>query len=721
MLIKCFKWSLGLIVRLLFRVEVHGMENYYAAGKRVLVVSNHTSLLDAMFLYLFIPDQLTFAINRRIASHWYFKPFFYLSDIFEMETGNALSTKSLIKYLREDNKAVIFPEGRITVTGGLMKIYDGPGVVADKAEAAVLPVAIEGAQFSKQSYRNKDIRTLAFPKIRITVLPAQYLDLPDDCQGRERRAAAAEFMTRIMHSIMMANSETDTTLFKAMLHSAEYHGYDQKIAEDIERAPVNYRQLLTRAFILGRLISKRTRRGEFVGLMLPNMVTTLITFIAMQAFGRIPAMLNFTAGPQGLANACDTAQIKTVFTSRRFIETAELESSVEALQEKVKVVFLEDLRSEVGLAAKFKGLLAAYFPHSFHHRTYKQMSAEDTAVVLFTSGSEGLPKGVALSHFNLLSNRAQIRTHLDLSTRDTVLNALPVFHCFGLTGGTILPLLEGCPIFFYPTPLHYKIIPELCYELGATLLFGTNTFLAGYARHAHPFDFRSMRYVVAGAEKLQEDTQKLWMEKFGIRVLQGYGMTEGSPVVAVNTPMKHKSGTVGRFVPGIDHYLEPVEGIAEGGRLFISGPNIMKGYLFHGDAGRLIAPHSDRGPGWYDTGDIATVDADGFVRITGRAKRFAKIGGEMVSLTAVEELASLTWPNNTSAALTTTDPRKGEQIILFTDQPDADRKQLVETAKKNGVNELCLPRQVRVLQSIPLTGTGKIDYQCLMAAISASD
>jgi len=283
---------------------------------------------------------------------------------------------------------------------------------------------------------------------------------------------------------------------------------------------------------------------------------------------------------------------------------------------------------------------------------------------LFTSGSEGEPKGVVLSHANLLANREQLAARLDLNAQDTILNALPMFHAFGLTAGTLLPLFYGMKTFLYPSPLHYRIIPEIAYDLNATILFGTNTFLAGYAKYAHPYDFYSVRYVFAGAEKLQDDTRRLWVDKFGIRVLEGYGTTETSPILAANTPMFYQEGTVGRFMPGIDWQLEEVEGVSEGGRLHVAGPNIMLGYLRPQRPGHLEPPQSRFGLGWYDTGDIVRVDDHGFVTICGRVKRFAKIGGEMVSLTAVEDIAARVWPGTLHAAVTLSDEKKGEKSSL---------------------------------------------------------
>lgn len=719
--IRLFKWPLRTLARLLFRVRVEGLEHYACAGRRVLIVANHTSLLDVSLLYLFLPGRTGYAINTHIAELWFVRPVLPLVDLFVMDPTNPLSTKALIRYLEEDRKAVIFPEGRITVTGGLMKIYEGPGMVAERTGAAILPVGIEGAQYSKLSYMNGKLRRRWFPQVTLRIHAPRRLQLPQGLSGQQRRHASTQALVKIMHEVALSNSRMDISLFRAVIDSLRLHGPKHIIVEDIQRAPLRFRQLITRSFILGSALAGMTRQGESVGILLPNTTATLVSFLALQAYARIPAMLNFTAGIRNILTACATAEVKLVITSRRFIESAELQEVAAALSGELELLYLEDLRERIGPFSKVIGLLCARLPALSHRLLAGDISADDTAVILFTSGSEGAPKGVALSHRNLLANRAQIRVHIDLTTQDVILNALPVFHTFGLTGGVLLPLLEGTRIFLYPTPLHYRIIPELCYEISASVLFGTNTFLAGYARHAHPFDFFNMRYVVAGAEKLQEETRRLWMDKFGIRLLEGYGATEASPVIAVNTPQACKAGTVGRLLPGIKHYLEPVAGITRGGRLVISGPNIMKGYLFYGNDGELVPPWSPRGPGWYDTGDIVEIDDDGYVHILGRAKRFAKIGGEMVSLTAVEELAAMTWPDHVHAATVRHETRRGEQIVLVTTCEQATRKELTAMARTQHLPELLLPREIRHHPEIPVMGSGKTDYHAIQELIETQE
>jgi acyl-[acyl-carrier-protein]-phospholipid O-acyltransferase/long-chain-fatty-acid--[acyl-carrier-protein] ligase len=319
----------------------------------------------------------------------------------------------------------------------------------------------------------------------------------------------------------------------------------------------------------------------------------------------------------------------------------------------------------------------------------------------------------------VLANREQVAARVDFSSQDVILNALPLFHSFGLTAGTLLPLLSGMRTFFYPSPLHYRIVPEVAYDINATIMFGTNTFLAGYARFAHPYDFYSVRYVFAGAEKLKDETRRIWTDKFGVQVFEGYGTTEASPGLATNTPIDARAGTVGRFLPGIEYALDPVPGV-EGGRLSVRGPNIMLGYLKSDKPGMIEAPATERGPGWYDTGDIVTVDAEGFVTIQGRAKRFAKIGGEMVSLTAVEELATRTWPESQHAAVSLPDFQKGEQLILVTTRADAQRPELSARAKADGMSELNVPKRIVTVAAIPLLGSGKADYPAVHALVETT-
>jgi len=438
--------------------------------------------------------------------------------------------------------------------------------------------------------------------------------------------------------------------------------------------------------------------------------------IGTSAQGRVPAMLNYKAGTAGMQDACTAARIGTVFASRAFIAQAKLEADVAGLAG-VRVVYLEDLQKDFGALDKLWVMAALAAPRLIARHS----DPESTAVVLFTSGSEGKPKGVVLSHRAILSNIAQVRAVIDFSVEDKVLNALPIFHSFGLTGGALLPILTGMNLFLYPTPLHYRVIPEIVYDRNCSVLFGTSTFLGNYAKHAHPYDFYRLRYVVAGAEKLSEAVRELWFEKFGLRILEGYGATETAPVLAVNTPMAYKAGSVGQFLPGIEHRVLPVPGIEEGGMLFVRGPNVMSGYYRFEAPGRLQPPASEVGEGWYETGDVVRVDADGFIHITGRVKRFVKVAGEMVSLEVVEKLATHASPAALHGATSAPDAARGEAIVLFSTDPGLSGAMLVAAAKALGLPEIAVPKKIVAVAELPLLGTGKTDYVALKKMAAAGE
>ncbi|MGZ5026660.1 MAG: AMP-binding protein [Methylobacter sp.] len=710
MLKQFLRWLLTLI----YKVEIKGLDNYKNAGKRVLIISNHTSFLDPLLLGVFLPDDITFAINTQISERWWLKPFLGLSRVFPMDPTHPLSLKDLIHHLQQDTHTVIFPEGRITVTGSLMKIYDGTGMVADKSEAAILPVRIEGAEYTHFSKLRNIVRLRLFPKITIQILPHTFVSPPKELSGKSRRKYSGHILADIMTEMMFATSHYRQTIFASLLEARKIHGCKHTVANDLDRVPLTYDNLITRAIIIGNALKSITVEAENVGVFLPNSIKTLAVVLGLQLYGRVPAMLNFSTGSAGMVSACNIAQVKTVLTSRRFIEMGQLTEEAGHLAEQVNLVYLEDLAARLSLSDKLQALVQCKTANIWYKHT--QYSPDSPAVVLFTSGSEGTPKGVVLSHSNILSNLKQLEARINFNAQDIVLNFLPMFHSFGFTVGTMLPILHGMTTFFYPTPLHFAVIPEIAYEINATIMFGTNTFLAGYAKKAHAYDFFNMRYVVAGAEKLQESTRQLWADKFGIRILEGYGATETTPITSVNTPIDFKAGTVGRFMPSMDYRLEPVEGIEDAGRLHVSGPNIMLGYLLADNPGKLVPPKSIYGDGWYDTGDIVNVDSEGFISIRGRSKRFAKVSGEMVSLTAVEQLASNAWPDAHHAVVSLPDPKKGEQVILVTTQKQATVSDLAAASK--GVAQIALPKKIVIVDAIPVMATGKTNYIAVTELVS---
>ena len=719
------------VLRSLFRfyfdtfhgVEVRGLEHYRAAGDRVVIVSNHLSFADACLIACYLPDSPCFAVNTQTAGQWWVRPFLTAVDVFKVDIQSPFAIKRMVEAVRDHGKKLmIFPEGRITKTGALMKTYEGAGVVADKAAAKVLPISIEGLQFTRLGRMKGKLPMRWFPRLAVNVLPPVELRPPGAkaLTPRKRREAVGRALGDVMVDAVYRSKNTERTLFAALLDARALHGGKTLIAEDVARTPLSYDRLVLGAAALGRQLAgladaaaKDAASASHVGVMLPNANATVVALMGLQAFARVPCMLNFSAGADAMLSACRAARVTTVVSSRAFVEKGKLGKVVERMEAELRFVWLEDVRGAIGLKDKLRAKLDA----ALARRLPGVVASPDSpALVLFTSGSEGLPKGVVHTHRTLLSNCAQLSSVIDFTASDRVFNALPCFHSFGMTGGTLLPLLHGVRTFHYPSPLHYRIVPALIYDTDATICFGTDTFLNGWARFAHPYDFYAMRYAFAGAERVREETKRLYAERFGVRVLEGYGATETAPALAINTAMHARAGTVGRFLPGIEWRLEPVPGVEEGGRLHVRGPNVMHGYLTADRPGEIQPPPE----GWYDTGDIVTVDADGFCAIRGRAKRFAKVAGEMVSMAAAEALAFATWPAAQHAVVAVPDARKGEALVLVTTEPGAEAAAVLAQARSRGVAEIMVPRSVLVVPSLPVLGTGKTDYPAVQRLVAGA-
>ena len=702
--------------RLFHKAEVRGLENLPAAGERAVVVINHQSFLDGVLVAAFLPDDLVFAIDTDQARRFWFLS--HVLDLLPVDPTTPMATKTMVKAVREGRRLAIFPEGRITLSGALMKVYPGPGMIADKADAVVVPVRIDGLVRHKTSRMVGKLPLRWFPRVRLTVLPPVRLDVPADVLGRRRRAMLGQALHRVMVDAAFRPEAISGTLFAHVLRARSLYDMGRPVMADIApsasggnvRTELGYGRLVLAATVLGRKIAGLTS-DPTVGVMLPNSVGTAVTFLALQSQGRTAAMLNFTAGAEAILSCCAASGVRTVLTSRRFVQRGKLDRLVEALAPSLSLVWLEDVRASIGLWDKIAGKLASMQPGRLPGALGNGSAA---AVVLFTSGSEGVPKGVALSHRNLLCNCAQAAAVIDFNPADKVFNALPMFHAFGLTAGTLLPLLYGVRTFLYPTPLHYKLVPEMVYDEQSTIMFGTDSFLAGYARRGDPMDFQSLRYIFAGAEKVKAETRAAYMGHFKKPVFEGYGATETAPVLALNTMAAAREGSVGLFLPGIDYRMEPVPGIAEGGRLFVRGANVMLGYLKADKPGVVQVPED----GWYDTGDIVSIDADGFVFIQGRAKRFAKIAGEMVSLAMAETLAQEVWRDAEIAVVAVADARKGERLVLVTSATDAAPRAMLARARERGIAEIMVPRDVVVVAKVPLLGTGKVDYPAVQRLVT---
>ena len=643
-----------------------------------------------------------FAIDHGLARRWWIKPFLKLSGVNPADPWRPLTARALVRQARAGRALAIFPEGRVALTGPVMDDYESAALIIEKSGAPVTPVRLVGIERTFFSRLDPEwVGRRLFPKVTVTILPPRRLATPAGLRGRVRRRAAAA-LCDMMSDLVFETTDIRRTVHAAFEEQAQKHGLSRVAVEDSLGGALTMRMFRIGVGVLARKIAEISAPGEVVGVMLPNANGSAVTFMALQAAGRVPAMLNFTAGAHNLVAACRTARIALVLTSRSFVEKADLAKVAEAISEVARIVSLEDVRERASTADKLRAALTA-------GRAFAMRGPDDPAVVLFTSGTEGALKGVVLSHANLLANVAQLDACFDLRLADVFFNPLPIFHAFGLSSGLLFGLMTSMKVYLYPTPLHYRQIPELIDKVGATVLVGTDTFLAAYARNADANGFRTLRYVIAGAEPLKAETRRMYMEKFGLRLLEGYGVTEASPVLAVNTAAFNKNGSVGKLLPFIEARLEHVPGIDEGGRLIVRGPNVMIGYLRADNPGELEPPPG----GWYDTGDIAAIDAEGFVWIKGRAKRFAKIAGELVSLGALEDIISGLWPDDLVAAVSGPDPKHGERVILATIHSGATRLEIQTWLKIKGASALMVPDSVVVLDAIPLLGSGKTDYIAL--------
>lgn len=680
-----------------FRIDVRGAASPFDAA-RLVIISRQEASLSGLILSLFLPVQPCLVLSPEQARSRLTRAWLKLVDYLVADYNAPDAMTAVAARIATGQPVLIFPEGRPVPPGRLLKIYDEAAELITRSGALVVPAWLEGVARMPGSTAEPCYRRQLLPRVTLHVGVPE--TLPTDL-AKEKAATAL----RRMMQMLMFQAFPRQSLYAALLAASRQFGRRRPIAADMTQDEYSYGDLLKMTLALGRIVARISEPGENIGLLMPNLVTTLCLVIGTSAMDRVPAMLNYTSGAAGIQDACVLAQVRTLITSRVFIKNAGLEEALARLHG-LNILYLEDLKQSLRLRDTI--WLAAHL-----YRPWRMAPAHDPdtpAVVLFTSGSESKPKGVVLSHSAVLANIAQTRAMLDFTPEDHFMNALPVFHSFGLTVGALMPLMIGARLFLYPSPLHYRNIPELIYRQQCTVLFGSSTFLGHYARYAHPYDFRQLRFAVAGAEKLSPAVRDAWMDKFGIRILEGYGVTETAPVLAVNTPMAARPGTVGQLAPGVDARLLPVEGLQNGGVLHVRGPNVMLGYYRHGRPGRIEPVRSIFGDGWYDTGDVAEIDADGYLSITGRVKRFAKIAGEMVALEKTQLLATLLSPDHQHASSAQADPARGEQIVLFTTDPALTRDRLLQIARVQGVPEIAVAKKVVYVDALPMLGTGKVDY-----------
>ncbi len=707
------------LARLLYGYRTYNESVLQTRGP-VLLVPNHVSWFDWLFIALCLEDDWRFVTSKTTAQTSFLHRWIMINrHTFPIDASSPYALKHMAAFLNNNGRLVLFPEGRLSRTGSLMKIPDGTGFLLLATQAKVITAYLRGA--NRLPFCPHPGWRRWFPEVTVHFSEVQTAPRPEYHGMRKVREHLTGWLRQSMvrQQFEVEMQLGPSSVYAAIAHEARQHR-SKAILQDFTEQSITYQRLLLGSALLADIWEARPRLGKtllqkHVGVLLPNTNTFPVVLMSLWQAGFVPAILNYTIGPSTLLNCVQLASLQHIITSHAFIEKAKinLDGLVAA---GVELIYLEDVRAEMSPVTK--GLTFVRFLlrlDAFHPGPL----ASDTALVLFTSGSEGIPKGVELTHYNLLSNIRQVRVSCDLDDTDRVFNALPLFHSFGLTVGLLLPLSNGLYTYLYPSPLHYRIVPTSVYHHDCTVLFGTNTFLNGYGQHAHPYDFRQVRYLFAGAEKIQEATFNLYARKFGISILEGYGATECSPVLSVNLPMVRCFGSAGLFLPCVEWRLDPVEGVPEGGRLFVRGPNVMKGYL-NPEANASF----QRLGGWYDTGDIVQVDEKGFVHILGRLKRFAKISGEMVSLTAVEEALAGAFPQYGPrfqvAIVSQPDVQKGEMLVAVANDAHILISEIRMVLKAKGFSNLCMPRDLRFLKDIPKLGTGKVDHRALLALVPAS-
>ena len=702
-------------MKLFFRFRAYNEAVLKTPGP-VLLVPNHVSWIDWLFLGYCLDDDWKFVVSRNAAqTTWIHRKIALNKRTFPIDMLSPFGVKQMAEFLQTGGRLILFAEGRLSRTGRLMKLFDGTGFLLHKTGAKVITCYLRGAHRLIYS-PNRDKKKVYQ---RVTAHFSEALTPPDmkKVSASEARERLTDWLRdRMIEQQFHVEMEFGPSTIPEAIRQAARRDPGKIALEDITTQRITFGRLLMAADLLASELEQilATNRPR-VGVLLPNANVTPITMLALWNLGKAPAVLNYSTGTPTMVTCAQLAGLKQIITSRVFLERSKLDAQpLEAAG--CELLYVEDLRAKITTGKK----IGAFARSLFHLQRRIGYSAEETAVVLFTSGSEGVPKAVELSHSNVLANMRQVLVISDIQDWDRLFNALPLFHTFGLTIGTLLPLIRGVYVFLYVSPLHYRVVPNMAYVTDCTIMLATNTFLQGYARTAHPMDFRTVRYLFAGAEKVQESTVNIWTRQFGVRILEGYGATECSPVISVNIPIALKYGTAGRMMPGMEYRIEPVPGVTEGGRLFVKGPNVMRGYL-NPDANAKFKKLG----GWYDTGDIAKVDEQGFVTLLGRARRFAKVSGEMVSLTAVEEALSIAFVEVNEriqiAVVSRPDEDKGEALVAVTNETTITIERVRGALRERGFPNLAMPREIKVLNDLPVLATGKVNHRELEKIIASGN
>jgi len=708
-----------------YRMKVIGFEDLPHSGG-VLLLGNHISWVDWALVQIASPRPLNFVIERGYYELWYLKGILKLFGAIPIASGGSASSLDTINGLLKEGKAVcLFPEGTISRTGQLSEFKRGYQLAIKDTKAKIVPFYLHGlwgSRFSRSSGFLKEARQSGFKRDIIVAFgkPMPADTTPDQLK---RRVFDLSFTS------WQSYSKTLDPIPVSWLKTAKRMSF-RMAATDVIGEPVSHHKFITAVFAFSGLIAKKSPEQN-IGLLVPASVGGAITNMAVLALGKTVVNLNFTSSAEAMQGSIKSAKIKTVYTSKKFIRKLDDRGiKIKEILPNTKLIYLEDFKKELPKAKMLFTLMAAMLlPAKILQWIYiKRINLEDTAAILFSSGSEGTPKGVELSHRNIAANSRQVADMLNTRENDVVMSTLPTFHAFGLLATTFMPLSEGVPIVCHPDPTDVLTIAKGAARNNATLLFGTSTFLRLYTmnKKVHPLMLKSLRMVIAGAEKLNPKVRDAFTAKFNKTVLEGYGATETSPVASVNIPdeldtnywkpqLGNRFGSVGMALPGTSfrivdpNTMEELE-TGEDGLILIGGPQVMKGYLNDPEKTAEVISVID-GQRWYHSGDKGHLDSDGFLIIVDRYSRFAKLGGEMVSLTAVEETirSALADDELDLVAVNVPDDKKGEKVILLivSEEPAKNLKKALIDA---GMNPLMIPSTFINVNAVPKLGSGKTDF-----------
>lgn len=726
-----------LLLKRRYRIEVMGFERLPVSGA-ALLLGNHISWIDWALVQIACPRKIHFVMQRQIYNRWYLKPFMKLFGTIPIASGASRgSLKAINEILRQGEVVCLFPEGAISRNGHLGQFLPGYERTVEGVEGVIIPFYLRGLWGSNFSRSNEKLREIRMTGLKRDLIVAfgEALPLSTPCNVLKQK------VFELSGTAWDQYTQTLDSLPLAWIKTAKREGGKNFVA-DSEAAPISYRRLLAATLVFSRCI-KRLSKENNIGLILPASSASLITNMAVLINGKTCVNINYTADANAVKSSISSANVKSIYTSRRFVTKLQQRGiAIDTMLDGLEVIYLEDLKDTIPKWRLLMALATTYLPvQCIYWLCVKARKLDDAAAILFSSGSEGTPKGIVLSHRNILANCKQISDVLNVREDDVIVGCLPPFHSFGLTVTTMMPMVEGLPVVCHPDPTDVLNVAKAICRQRATILLGTATFLRLYTRNSRvsPLMLESLRVVIAGAEKLPEPVRTAFQAKFNINILEGYGATETTPVASCNIPDQLDSsywkvqkgntpGSVGMPLPGssvriVDPDTLGTLPIGEDGLIMIAGTQVMLGYLNNPEKTDEVIVEID-GQRWYKTGDKGHVSDDGFLFIVDRYSRFAKVGGEMISLGAVEQHIKSAISDAEGnepfevAAVNIPDDKKGEKVLLlvagdkgFSDNFDIAKfkQQLIDS----GMNSLMLPSTITCIEEIPKLGSGKVDFKGL--------